>query len=141
MTIPSQIRFVEYYGRVVRDKLEYQPTTLIFKSIHLHGIPNIQGGTCAPFFTIRQGPEKVLIFKSQVYEGISKDQKEAVLLLDPATPGLSVLAFLPGISSSWLMYVAGSRGLSVWRREVGMFPQNQNRQGKDVSFVVQHILR
>lgn len=86
VTIPSQIRFVDYYGRCIREKREYQPTTLIFKSIHLHGIPNFQHGTSAPFFTIRQGPEKVLIFKSAVFEGIAKDQKEAVLLLEPPTP-------------------------------------------------------
>ncbi len=29
----------------------------------------------------------MLIFKSAVFEGISKDQKEAVLLLEPPTPG------------------------------------------------------
>jgi hypothetical protein len=46
VTIPSQLRYVDYYGRTVINKLEYQPTTLIFKTIHLHGIPNFQNGSC-----------------------------------------------------------------------------------------------
>lgn len=87
VTIPSQLRYVDYYGRSLLQRLEYAPTTLIFKSIAFRGgIPNFASGTSAPFFTLRQGPEKVLIFKSQVYEGISRDAKEAVLLLDPPVP-------------------------------------------------------
>lgn len=115
VTIPSQLRFVEYYGRTLQQKLEYQPTTLIFKTIRLHGVPNVQNGTCLPFFTIRQGPEQVLIFKSQVFEGISKESKEAVLLLDPPTP------------------ICGDV-------KIEFFSQNKNGQGKNVSSLVQHVL-
>jgi len=86
VTIPSQIRFVHYYGRVQREKLTYTPTTLIFKSIKLIGIPNFSKGTCQPRFTLKQGPEQVLIHTSKVYEGIAKGQGEAVLALDPSSP-------------------------------------------------------
>ena len=72
VTIPSQIRFVHYYGRVQREKLAYTQTTLIFKSIKLIGIPNFSKGTCQPWFTLKQGPEQVLIHTSKVYEGIAK---------------------------------------------------------------------
>jgi len=86
VTIPSQIRFVHYYGKYLRDGLVYRPVTLVFKTIRLVGIPNFNRGTCVPFFTLRQGPEQVLIYKSKVYEGIGKDQGEAVLVLEPPSP-------------------------------------------------------
>lgn len=86
VTIPSQIRYVSYYGDYLKGQREYRPTTLLFKAVRLVGIPIFQSGTCVPYFTIRQGPEKVLIFKSQIYEGISKDQREAVLRLEQPTP-------------------------------------------------------
>ena len=73
-------------GKYLRDGLVYRPTTLIFKSIKLVGIPSFSKGTCVPFFTLRQGPEQVLIYKSKVYEGIGKDKKEAVLVLEPPSP-------------------------------------------------------
>eukprot|EP00041_Stephanoeca_diplocostata_P017618 m.359794 g.359794 ORF g.359794 m.359794 type:complete len:381 (-) comp20763_c0_seq6:252-1394(-) len=86
VTIPSQIRYVHYYGQYLAEKREYVTTTKIFKSIKLKGIPAIYNHTCSPFFSLRQGPGQVQIHKSKVYEGITKDQKEAVLLLDPPVP-------------------------------------------------------
>eukprot|EP00039_Didymoeca_costata_P007965 m.105988 g.105988 ORF g.105988 m.105988 type:complete len:385 (+) comp13892_c0_seq2:164-1318(+) len=86
VTIPSQIRYVHYYGRYIRENLQYRPTALLFKRIRLCGIPNFSKGTCVPFFTLRQGPDQVLIHKSKVYEGITKDQSEAVLVLEPPSP-------------------------------------------------------
>eukprot|EP00052_Salpingoeca_macrocollata_P000162 m.18900 g.18900 ORF g.18900 m.18900 type:complete len:375 (+) comp10269_c0_seq1:151-1275(+) len=83
VTIPSQVRYVHYYGRCLRENMEYKPTTLIMKSIKLVGIPNFSNGTCVPQFTIRQGPEKVLLYKSVWYEGIQKEQKEVLLELPP----------------------------------------------------------
>ena len=49
------------------------PIIMISPSI-LHTVPQ---------FTIRQGPEKVTIYKSVWHEGIGKDQKEIVLELPP----------------------------------------------------------
>eukprot|EP00053_Salpingoeca_punica_P019783 m.202594 g.202594 ORF g.202594 m.202594 type:complete len:380 (-) comp17722_c2_seq1:95-1234(-) len=81
VTIPSQVRYVHYYGRLLREKLEYKSRPLILKSVRLIGIPNFSNGTCVPQFTVRKGPEKVVIYKSQFYEGIQKEQKEALLPL------------------------------------------------------------
>lgn len=61
--------------------------------VELHQPPNVRyvcdvlasSDTAAPFFSLRQGPGQVQIHKSKVYEGITKDQKEAVLLLDPVS--------------------------------------------------------
>lgn len=86
VTIPSQTRFVHYYGQYLLEGKQYRATTKIFKTIRLVGIPKFNAGTCVPYFTIRQGPSQVLIYKSKVWAGISKDQREAVLHLDPASP-------------------------------------------------------
>ncbi len=66
VTIPSQKRYVEYYGDLVFKQLEYKPTTLLLRQIRLETIPMISGGTCSPSFTIYQ--QKVKIFTSQTYE-------------------------------------------------------------------------
>lgn len=86
VTIPSQNRYVHYYGRFVTERLTYRPTTMIFTHVKLVGIPDISKGTCVPFFTIRQGPEQVQIHKSEPAEGIDKKQGEVVIRLSPPVP-------------------------------------------------------
>ena len=66
VTIPSQKRYVEYYGQLVNDKLEYKPTTLLLERIRLETIPMISGGVCSPYFVVFQ--QKVKIFTSQTTE-------------------------------------------------------------------------
>ena len=46
VTIPSQVRYVHYYGRYVREHLQYRPTALSMVKITLKGMPNFSGGTC-----------------------------------------------------------------------------------------------
>lgn len=86
VTIPSQIRYVHYYGRYIREGLTYRTTALIFKRIKLVGIPNISKGACVPYFTLRQGADQVLIYKSKVFEGIQKSHADATLVLEPPAP-------------------------------------------------------
>eukprot|EP00035_Acanthoeca_spectabilis_P020746 m.434434 g.434434 ORF g.434434 m.434434 type:complete len:385 (+) comp17715_c0_seq1:180-1334(+) len=86
VTIPSQIRYVHYYGQYLQEKKPYRATTKIFKSIRLVGIPNIHSHTCSPYFCIRHGPAQVQIHKSKVYEGITRGQKDAILDLEPPMP-------------------------------------------------------
>ncbi|EDQ86125.1 uncharacterized protein MONBRDRAFT_38555 [Monosiga brevicollis MX1] len=86
VTIPSQVRYVHYYGRYVREQREFEPIPLIMKRIILHGIPDFKDGTCVPQFTLRHGPQHVLTFKSGWYEGISREQGTATLELKPHTP-------------------------------------------------------
>jgi len=86
VTIASQVRYVHYYGQYVRENLSYKPTTLLVRAIRFIGIPNFSQGTCVPQFTIRMGPTKVLVHKSTWIEGISKDQREAVMPLLPPIP-------------------------------------------------------
>lgn len=46
VTIPSQRRWVQYYGHLMRNNLEYSPRTVLLKAIRLQGMPNWQGGVC-----------------------------------------------------------------------------------------------
>ena len=46
VTIPSQRRWVQYYGHLMRNCLEYSPRTVLLKAIRLQGMPNMQGGVC-----------------------------------------------------------------------------------------------
>lgn len=82
VTIPSQIRYVHYYGRMLKEKLEYKPITIVMTHIKLKGIPKVEKNSCAPFFCIRQGPKQEVTFTSRVFEGLT-GQSEVVLKLDP----------------------------------------------------------
>lgn len=46
VTIPSQVRYVEYYGYMIRHNLQYKPVTLLLKAIDFFTIPMHNGGTC-----------------------------------------------------------------------------------------------
>lgn len=45
VTIPSQRRYVYYYGHMVKHKLTYQPTTLLITRFVMETVPNVNG-TC-----------------------------------------------------------------------------------------------
>ena len=83
MTIPSQRRYVQYYGHLLRNNLSYSPKTVLLNAVRMEGIPNFSGGTCgkivysstiilssfiftAPSFLIRLYRTK--IYSSKVYE-------------------------------------------------------------------------
>lgn len=84
VTIPSQRRYVQYYGHLLRNKLEYSPKTLLLRGFKLDGIPNFSQGTCCPFFIIRL--YKTKIFTSKIFENIRKGESSADLMLPQALP-------------------------------------------------------
>ncbi|XP_077999003.1 phosphatidylinositol 3,4,5-trisphosphate 3-phosphatase and dual-specificity protein phosphatase PTEN-like isoform X2 [Glandiceps talaboti] len=73
VTIPSQRRYVDYYGEYTTKKLEYKQSTLLLKRIHLDTVPMCSNGTSCPSFVVSQ--QKVKIYSSQTYEGIKKGDK------------------------------------------------------------------
>ncbi|XP_071828768.1 phosphatidylinositol 3,4,5-trisphosphate 3-phosphatase and dual-specificity protein phosphatase PTEN-like [Apostichopus japonicus] len=81
VTIPSQRRYVEYYGSLVRQNLTYIPTTLLMTKIEFETIPMMGGATFQPSFTVYQG--KVKIFTSQTFLGKKVDR---FLVLELPTP-------------------------------------------------------
>lgn len=66
VTIPSQRRYVDYYGELVRSNLKYKPVTLIFRSIKMEPVPTFNGGTCSPYFIVYQ--LKTKLYRSPVLE-------------------------------------------------------------------------
>ncbi|OQV24784.1 Phosphatidylinositol 3,4,5-trisphosphate 3-phosphatase and dual-specificity protein phosphatase PTEN [Hypsibius exemplaris] len=63
VTIPSQRRYVHYYGHMLRNKLKYEPVGLQLLSIILTTLPTVNGGIC---FSVSQAKTK--IWNSPVYE-------------------------------------------------------------------------
>ncbi|XP_038061592.1 phosphatidylinositol 3,4,5-trisphosphate 3-phosphatase and dual-specificity protein phosphatase PTEN-like [Patiria miniata] len=84
VTIPSQKRYVEYYGQLIGKQLEYKPTTLLLRKIHLETIPIIGGGNFTPSFTVFQ--QKVKIFTSQTYDGVKRGVKSMEFTLPQPVP-------------------------------------------------------
>ena len=70
MTIPSQVRYVYYYGRSILEpaKRNYQNRTLSLEKIVFKGVPDMSNGTSIPAFVIRHGPEQVVTYKSPWFE-------------------------------------------------------------------------
>ncbi|XP_013773015.1 phosphatidylinositol 3,4,5-trisphosphate 3-phosphatase and dual-specificity protein phosphatase PTEN-like isoform X1 [Limulus polyphemus] len=66
VTIPSQRRYVEYYGELVRRNVEYKPLALILRSVRLDPVPSFTGGTCSPYFVVYQ--LKVKLYTSPVID-------------------------------------------------------------------------
>eukprot|EP00731_Ephydatia_muelleri_P025536 Em0017g619a len=83
VTIPSQRRYVQYYGHLLRNRLEYSPKTMTLIGFKLEGIPNFFQGTCCPFFTICL--YKTRIFTSQIFE-IRRGESSADLMLPQPLP-------------------------------------------------------
>ena len=52
VTIPSQRRYVQYYGHLMRNSLDYSPKTVLLKAIRLEGIPNFHQGGCSKLYFI-----------------------------------------------------------------------------------------
>ncbi len=46
VTIPSQVRYVNYYGRYIKERLTYRAVPLLLTRIVFHGHPSFSAGTC-----------------------------------------------------------------------------------------------
>lgn len=90
VTIPSQRRYITYFGYYVRHSLgsnpktRYSMSTVLLKSITLVGVPTYNSGTCSPSFVIYQ--TRVAIFKSKTYEINKSESTPIVLMLDRPIP-------------------------------------------------------
>ncbi|XP_029155718.1 phosphatidylinositol 3,4,5-trisphosphate 3-phosphatase and dual-specificity protein phosphatase PTEN isoform X2 [Nylanderia fulva] len=65
VTIPSQIRYVDYYATIVREGLNYQPVTLILRKIQLDPAPIFNGGQGCLRYIISESNKRIF---SGIYE-------------------------------------------------------------------------
>ncbi|RWS28836.1 phosphatidylinositol 3:4:5-trisphosphate 3-phosphatase and dual-specificity protein phosphatase PTEN-like isoform X2 [Leptotrombidium deliense] len=70
VTIPSQRRYVEYYGQLVNSGFKYQSTTLLLKSICFHPMPINTAATSPRIVIYQYNEDKVLheVFTSELIE-------------------------------------------------------------------------
>lgn len=54
VTIPSQVRYVNYYARIIREGLSYVPISVEIKKIVLEPVPLFAGGQGTVYFCISQ---------------------------------------------------------------------------------------
>jgi len=47
VTIPSQIRYVRYYGQIICDNLQYESVVLLLQAVELESVPTFSGGVCS----------------------------------------------------------------------------------------------
>ncbi|KAJ8318971.1 hypothetical protein KUTeg_004062 [Tegillarca granosa] len=84
VTIPSQARYVKYYGYLVNHKLTYKPVTLLLKGIEFITIPMYNNGSCCPFFDVFQ--LKVKVYTSKVYEDCKKGAASYFMHIEQSVP-------------------------------------------------------
>ena len=80
VTIPSQRRYVDYYGHYVKGGMQYRQTTLLLCGFKMHYPPSFSRGSCQPFFIIRQGLDKVKLFTSRIYQSPSSSAPDAHII-------------------------------------------------------------
>lgn len=73
VTIPSQRRYVLYYGELLKSNLQYKPVSLLLKGIKFETIPMFNSSNgCTPLFEVHQ--LKVKVHSSPVYDTIRKGE-------------------------------------------------------------------
>ncbi|KAK7113804.1 phosphatidylinositol 3,4,5-trisphosphate 3-phosphatase and dual-specificity protein phosphatase PTEN-like [Littorina saxatilis] len=85
VTIPSQRRYVRYYGDLLKNNLIYKPVSLLLKGIKFETIPMFNSSnSCTPFFEVHQ--LKVKVYSSPVYDGISKGDSSYYMRVENPVP-------------------------------------------------------
>jgi len=80
VTIPSQRRYITYFGYYTRNNFEYIPKTILLNSVTFIGVPTFNSGTCSPSLVIFQ--TKVMLYKSKSME-VQKNQEEIPMEIGP----------------------------------------------------------
>ena len=66
--IPSQRRYVQYYGYMIKNNIMYSSNAVYLQSLKFIGTPCMQGSSCSPYFTI--SVQKETVYASKVYDRI-----------------------------------------------------------------------
>ncbi|XP_060075755.1 uncharacterized protein LOC132555421 [Ylistrum balloti] len=84
ITLPSQIRYVEYFYGLLSGAIKINSNALYLHHIVIHGVPNFdtQGG-CRPFIKVYQGMQN--IFTSGVYN-VTDQMQKVCISISPGIP-------------------------------------------------------
>lgn len=82
--IPSQQRYVQYYGYMVKNDLLYFSNAVLLQSLKFNGNPFIHGASCSPYFTI--SVKGVKTYTSKFYDHIKKSGYITEFLLPQQLP-------------------------------------------------------
>jgi phosphatidylinositol-3,4,5-trisphosphate 3-phosphatase/dual-specificity protein phosphatase PTEN len=79
VTIPSQRRYVYYFGYALQHNLKYSIQTLLLRKFRFEGVPNFgSGGGCSVSFVVRLTSTK--IFTSKVFDFKKGDPNAEIVL-------------------------------------------------------------
>lgn len=81
VTIPSQRRYVHYYGHLIRSGLPYERRTLLLTQVRFYTIPHLNNGTCSVFFEMFASKTK--LGESPVFDSAKKNDTELVMTITP----------------------------------------------------------
>lgn len=85
VTIPSQRRYVLYYGDLLKRNIQYKPVSLLLRALKFETIPMFNSSNaCTPLFEVHQ--LKVKVFTSPVYDGINKGDNSYTMWLQNPVP-------------------------------------------------------
>lgn len=85
VTIPSQRRYVLYYGDLLKYNITYKPVSLLMVGIKFETIPMFNSSnSCTPVFEVHQ--LKVKVFTSPVYDGIGKGDNSYFMSIPNPVP-------------------------------------------------------
>ncbi|OWF49223.1 Tensin-1 [Mizuhopecten yessoensis] len=84
ITLPSQIRYIEYFYGLLSGAIKINSNPLYLHHIVIHGVPNFdtQGG-CRPFIKVYQGMQN--IFTSGVYN-VTDQMQKVCISISPGIP-------------------------------------------------------
>ncbi|KAF5278194.1 hypothetical protein FQA39_LY18382 [Lamprigera yunnana] len=93
VTIPSQLRYVNYYAELIKNNTEYTSVSLYIREIILEPVPAFTGGQGSICFSISQQTLSqncdrqhcLKLFKSSVYE-VKKNAPSVIINLDCCMP-------------------------------------------------------
>lgn len=81
VTIPSQRRYVHYYGYLIKNHLQYERRTLLLSQVRFHKIPHFNNGTCSVLFEMYASKTK--LGESPLFDTAKKHDTELVMNIPP----------------------------------------------------------
>ena len=83
IVIPSQRRYIQYYGYMIKNNITYSSSTVYLQSLKFLGTPCMQG-SCSPCFTV--SIQNKIVYASTIYDHIKRSVSITEFLLPQQFP-------------------------------------------------------